>query len=85
MAKSKPSEVVRRHFHDFFAGHEREEHVWTLGRNLDDRPQFRIVKFAPGPKTNLWVYATMGAWEACDDPRLEFVIAAPEQDQRHVE
>ena len=27
----------------------------------------------------------MGAWEACDDPRLEFVIAAPEQDQRHVE
>jgi hypothetical protein len=31
------------------------------------------------------VYATIGAWEARDDSRLEFLIIAPERDQRHVE
>jgi hypothetical protein len=33
----------------------------------------------------LWIYITVGAWQARDDPRLEFLIAAPEKDLRHVE
>jgi hypothetical protein len=44
-----------------------------------------VVEFAPGPKSQLWVYATIGAWEARNDPRLEFVLVAPKQDLRHVE
>jgi hypothetical protein len=52
---------------------------------VDELPRLRVLEFAPGPKTALWVYATIGAWEAREDPRLEFVLLASGPDQRHVE
>jgi hypothetical protein len=85
MPKAEPNAVVREHLCQFFAGHACEEHVWALGPAQEELPRLRIAEFAPGRTTGLWVYATIGAWEACDDPRLEFLLAAPEQDQRHVE
>jgi Suppressor of fused protein (SUFU) len=85
VAEPKPYKVVRQHLRRFFAGHPHEEHQWTLGPAAVELPRLRVAEFAPGPKTELWVYATVGAWEARDDPRLEFLITAPEQDQRHVE
>ena len=85
MAEADTNEVIRQHMRQFFAGHRYEEHVWTLGPAQDELPRLRALEFAPGPKTGLWVYVTAGAWEARNDPRLEFLIAAPEQDQRHVE
>jgi hypothetical protein len=85
MAKADANAMIRRHLRGFFAGHACEEHQWTLGAAVEELPRLRVVEFAPGPKTGLWVYATIGAWEARDDPRLEFLIAAPESDQRHVE
>lgn len=77
--------IVRQHLRQFFAGHPCEEHIWTLGPAHDEMPRLRVAEFSPGPKIGLWVYATIGAWEALDDPLLEFLIIAPEQDQRHVE
>jgi hypothetical protein len=81
----EPNAVVREHLKRFFAGHECEEHQWTLGPAVDALSRLRVAEFAPGPKTELWVYVTVGAWEARDDPRLEFLIAAPDRDLRHVE
>lgn len=85
MAESGPNDVVRRHLRRFFAGHPCEEHIWTLGPALDELPRLKAAEFAPGPKSDLWIYATIGAWEARADPRLEFFIAAREPDLRHVE
>lgn len=85
MKEVETNEVVRQHLCQFFSGHSYEEHVWSLGPAQDEFPRLRVLEFAPGPKTNLWSYVTAGAWEARNDPRLEFLIAAPEQDQRHVE
>jgi hypothetical protein len=85
MAETDPNAVVRQHLRQFFTGHACEEHVWTLGPALDEFPRLRVAEFAPGPKSDLWVYATIGAWEADGDARLEFLIAAPQPDQRHVE
>jgi len=85
MSEPEPNTIVRRHLREFFAGHACEEHVWTLGPAHDELPRLRVMEFAPGPKTGLTIYSTVGAWEACDDPRLEFLIAAPESDLRHVE
>lgn len=85
MANADPSATVRRHLGEFFAGHACEEHVWTLGPAPEELPRLRVAEFAPGPRTGLWVYATVGAWEARDDPRLEFLITAPGPDLRHVE
>jgi Suppressor of fused protein (SUFU) len=80
-----PNATVRRHLQQFFAGHSHSEHVWTLGPAHEELPRLRVVEFASGPKTGLWTYVTVGAWEACKDPRLEFLIVAPKQDQRHIE
>ena len=85
MAEAEANAVVRQHIQQFFAGHSCEEFQWTLGRAVEELPRLRVVEFAPGPRTWLWVYATVGAWEARHDPRLEFLIAAPQRDQRHVE
>ena len=80
MAEAETNKVIRQHLRQFFAGHPCEEHVWTLGPAQDELPRLRALEFAPGPKTGLWVYVTAGAWEARNDPRLEFLIIAPEQD-----
>lgn len=85
MAEAEPNTVIREHLRRFFRGHACAEHQWTLGPAAVELPRLRVAEFAPGPKTDLWVYATVGAWEARDDPRLEFLITAPAQDQRHVE
>jgi hypothetical protein len=74
-----------QHLRTFFAGHPCEEHVWTLGPAIERFPRVRVAEFVPGPKTRLWVYASVGAWEARPDRMLEFLIIAPESDLRHVE
>ncbi|WP_254507213.1 suppressor of fused domain protein [Anatilimnocola floriformis] len=81
----EPREVIREHLRRFFAGHSCDEHVWTLGPALDELPRLFVLEFAPGPQSRLWTYVTVGAWEVRAEPRLEFMIAAPDQDQRHVE
>jgi hypothetical protein len=85
MTETCPNAVIRQHLIQFFAGHSHEENIWTLGPALDELPELRVIEFAPGPKTNLWIYVTIGAWKSRKDPQLEFSIAAPEQDLRHVE
>src|SRR5687767_13414462 len=76
---------VREHFRRFFVGHVCTEHVWQRGPAPRDLPHLRVAEFSPGPKTGLWVYATVGASRARADRRLEFVLAAPARDARHVE
>ena len=83
MAADDPNKLVRRHLETFFSGHSCTECRWTVGPVRE--PRLRVAEFAPGPKTGLWVYATLGAWEVRNDPRLEFLILAPERDDRHVE
>jgi hypothetical protein len=85
MTDPEPNEVIRHHLRDFFPGHDCSEHVWTLGPAHVELPRLRVAEFAPGPTTDLWIYSTIGAWEARDDPRLEFLITPPEADRRHVE
>jgi hypothetical protein len=78
---------LRAHLRSFFAGHDCTETVWTVGPGADIFPRLRISQFAPGPKAALWVYVTIGAWEAGwqGELNLEFLIAAPREDLRHVE
>jgi hypothetical protein len=85
MEQAETYAILRQHLHTFFVGHPSEEHSWALGPALTELPRLRVAEFAPGPKFPGWVYATLGAWEARPDHRLEFLITAPHQDLRHVE
>lgn len=79
------TDAVRKHVCKFFAGHACEEHVWTLGPAADEMSQLRVAAFAPGPKSELWCYVTLGACEARSDTPLEFLITSLRSDLRHVE
>lgn len=85
MDEASPFSTIRKHITQFFAGHEVEEHVWTLGPAAKEFPELRVLQVAPGPRSNLWVYATVGAYTAQTDSWLEFMITAPARHQRHVE
>jgi hypothetical protein len=77
--------AIRTHVNAFFYGHGSKEHVWTLGPAQQEFPNLRIIEIGPGPKSVLWTYVSVGAWEARDESPLEFIITAAEQDMRHVE
>ncbi len=79
------TDIIRRHLRQFFTTHVCEEQVWPRGPASRDIPDLRIAEFAPGPRTNLWTYATVGANSARSDPSLEFFLLAPERNRRHVE
>jgi hypothetical protein len=68
MAEGDANAVIRQHLRRFFAGHACEEHQWTLGPAPEELPRRRVAEFAPGPKTGLWLYVSIGAWEARQDP-----------------
>lgn len=77
--------ALEEHFRDFFAGHEVSEAVWASGPIQRAIPRFRVLRFSPGSRGQLWVYISLGAWEARDDANIEFMIIAPEENPRYVE
>lgn len=85
MAEADANGVILQHLLGFFVDHSWKEYRWTLGPAIEELPRLRVIEFGPGPKTELWVYVTVGAWEAHKESRVEFLIVAPEKDQRHVE
>lgn len=85
MANPTRDAAVRRHARGFFAGHACTEHAWTAGPRAAELPRLRVMEFAPGPRSELWAYVSVGGWELRDDPRLEFVAIAPDRNLRHVE
>jgi hypothetical protein len=81
----KTYSAVENHIRNFFRGHDFSEFAWTLGPIQRTLPRFRVLRVSPGPKTNLWVYTSLGAWEANEQSRIEFMIFAPEESLRCVE
>lgn len=79
--------MVRDHLERFFHGHRVTTEQWQRGPALSELPELRVLKIAPGPRTQLWTYATTGACaiENPDSALLEFFILAGSPDDRHIE
>ena len=79
--------TVLKHYQDFFEGHEQELFTWDLGPINDVVPSFQVFRAEPGPKINLWSYASIGAsslWHN-ESGLLEFIIHSPIESSRLVE
>jgi hypothetical protein len=59
-------DLVRRHVEGFWPGHEQREFEWTAGPIGALLPDFRVRRIAPKTKADLWVYTTIGAWQATE-------------------
>jgi hypothetical protein len=77
------AEHVRRNF----PGRAIEAFTWESGPILRQNPHFRVLRIAPAHESDVWTYASIGAWAATEDQGrgLEFVIATRAQDPRAVE
>jgi hypothetical protein len=76
---------IRRHISAFWPESPQEEFTWTLGPMAARMPRFRVRRVAPTGPEEPWVYLTVGAWEATEDDRAEFLILSPTETPRHVE
>ena len=86
--KSEPVYArLHAHIHAFFSGHETTRLTWKKGPIGDVLPEFHVLRVAPGPKTNLWTYVSIGAWEVDRDTSggLEFFVVGNEENERYVE
>ncbi len=78
---------VHDHCCRFFLGHEHSEWTWHLGPIKTLAPWFKVLRFAPGPKTGLWCYVSLGASVLSQEPgkRLEFILTTERETSRAVE
>ncbi|EJL6307626.1 suppressor of fused domain protein [Vibrio mimicus] len=80
-------EKIIKHYAEFFEGHDFEILSWELGPIKKIVPDFQVVRFAPGPQINMWVYCSVGASEIThsDSVLHEFVVVSPIESNRLVE
>jgi len=81
------NEDITKHYKEFFEGHDFEMLSWELGPIKEVVPGFQVIRFAPGPKINMWVYCSVGASEIehSDSGLHEFVVVSPVESNRLVE
>lgn len=78
--------LVKQHLLNFFEGHEYEELVFDQGPMLEVAPWFRVLRFRPGPRYELWAYVTLGACTLRDDGAdLEFAVFSEYESPRFIE
>jgi hypothetical protein len=77
------AEHVRRNF----PGRPIEAFTWEAGPIRKQNPHFRVFRVAPAGKSDVWAYASVGAWAVTEDQGhgLEFIIATAFPDPRAVE
>ena len=78
---------MREHVCSFFDGHASSEDRWIEGPMAEIAPWFSVLVFAPGPRTPLWTYVSLGASTLPNptDSALEFVISTEKPTRRAVE
>ncbi|MFN7972992.1 MAG: suppressor of fused domain protein [Acidobacteriota bacterium] len=78
---------LHAHLHRFFDGHQHRAVTWTAGPALTELPGFHVLEFAPGKRTSLWTYVSVGASRIRHEgqPRLEFILMTAQPTDRAVE
>lgn len=80
-------DIVRSHLESFFAGHPVEYFTWEDGPIVTELPDFHVARFAPGPKSELWTYVSVGCGvtKHAEAALLEFLLLCPFETPRAVE
>lgn len=79
--------AVRSHLERIWPDRPHEEFEWTLGPISRSLPRFRVRRIAASAARDVWVYASVGAWEAtpADGTSTEFFLLSPSESPFHVE
>ncbi len=79
--------ALRAHVRRFFKGHRRHEYQHLQGPEGRIPPSFRVVRVAPGPRTRLTTYLSLGSWEAAGNGNcgLEFLVTTSQPEMKCLE
>jgi hypothetical protein len=78
--------LVKQHLQNFFTGHKCDEFQFEDGPMIELAPWFRVLRFPPGPRLNLWTYVTLGASSLRNgDNGLEFSVFVKNESSRFIE
>jgi hypothetical protein len=75
--------AIRQHYEAYF-DREGEELTWPHGPAAHRMGAFRVLEVAPGERTQLWTYASVGAF-VLREPGLELLLLIAERSTRAVE
>jgi hypothetical protein len=78
------TEIVEAHLRRFFSGHAVTMEQWIEGPRHHEMPSFQVLRIAPGPRSELWSYASLGAVDLSPsgDSFLEFILCSVHPDER---
>lgn len=84
---SERASAVEAHARRYFEGHAAKVRVWPRGPMARSHPDFRVIEFAPGPRSGLWTYVSVGALDldSSGGTPLEFLLCAEHPTERAVE
>lgn len=79
--------ALLEHLRRFFKGHRRHEYAVKRSRTRRVPSRFRVIRVAPGPKHELHLYLSLGAWEIDHSPhdRREFFLITDQPEMRAIE
>jgi len=79
--------TVETHVRRYFKGHDARAITWPRGRMVRSHPDFHVLELAPGPRSELWSYVSVGAVElrSPNGARLELLLATETPTERAVE
>src|SRR5262245_31829357 len=77
---------IKVHIERFFSEHKVTYEKWNAGPMVGAVPHFEVACVAPGPKSSLWTYVSVGGCDVHPDvPNgLEFFISVPSAHRRYV-
>lgn len=76
------NQKVLSHLQNFWINHEIKGFSWTLGKIVEELPDFQVFKVFPNHKNEPWIYVSSGMGRFLGQ---EFFIASPFETPEHIE
>jgi hypothetical protein len=77
--------IIESHIRTSFENNKISTEFWKQGPINEILPEFKVLKVEPDNKFSFWAYISVGSWQLFENSKLEFVILALQEDQKHVE
>ena len=76
------NQKVLSHLQNFWINHEIKRFSWTLGRIIEELPDFQVFQVIPNHEDEPWVYVSSGIGQFLGQ---EFFIVSPFETPEHIE
>ena len=76
------NDSVLKHLQSFWPNREIYPYKWSLGKIIEELPDFQVFEIAPNQQTEPWIYVSSGIGSFLN---CEFFIISPSKTPEHIE